>query len=110
MIIFVSKLFEKNFCKFVSNMKLKTNCAMIFSTFELKLSFYKNSFLAVEVWFEYLQFCTGLGTEKETIEKIRNLFERALTAVGLHVMKGDLIWETYREFENFILNMVIIYM
>ena len=62
--------------------------------------------VAIEVWLEYLQFSTGLGTEKETTEKIRNLFERALTAAGLHVKKGSLIWDTYREFENFIASMV----
>lgn len=64
------------------------------------------SFLAVEVWLEYLQFSTGLGTDKETTEKIRNLFERALTAAGLHVMKGALVWDAFREFENIIVDMV----
>lgn len=49
---------------------------------------------------EYLQFSMGLGTEKEWIDKIRNLFEQALTAAGLHVMKGSLIWEVSREFES----------
>ncbi|XP_001602582.2 squamous cell carcinoma antigen recognized by T-cells 3 [Nasonia vitripennis] len=60
-----------------------------------------NDYLSVEIWLEYLQFSTGLGTEKETTEKIRNIFERALTAAGLHVTKGALIWDVYREFENF---------
>lgn len=64
------------------------------------------SFLAVEIWLEYLQFSTGLGTEKETTDKIRSIFERALTAAGLHVMKGALIWDVFREFENFIVLMV----
>ncbi|XP_014219873.1 squamous cell carcinoma antigen recognized by T-cells 3 [Copidosoma floridanum] len=63
-------------------------------------------YLSVEVWLEYLQFSTGLGTDKETTEKIRNLFEKALTAAGLHVMKGALIWDAFREFENFLLLMI----
>ncbi|XP_011499357.1 PREDICTED: squamous cell carcinoma antigen recognized by T-cells 3 [Ceratosolen solmsi marchali] len=59
-------------------------------------------YLSVEVWLEYLQFSIGLDTEKDSIEKMRNLFERALTAAGLHVMKGSLIWDAFREFESFI--------
>ena len=35
--------------------------------------------------------------------KARNLFERALTATGLHVVEGSKIWEAYREFEQAIL-------
>lgn len=34
---------------------------------------------------------------------MRSIFERALTAVGLHVTKGTALWEAYREFENAIL-------
>ncbi|KAL7304842.1 hypothetical protein TKK_0002651 [Trichogramma kaykai] len=63
-------------------------------------------YLSVEVWLEYLIFSTGLGTEEENVEKIRDIFERALTDAGLHVTKGSLIWDAYREFENFILLMM----
>ncbi|XP_043722052.1 squamous cell carcinoma antigen recognized by T-cells 3 isoform X2 [Telopea speciosissima] len=34
------------------------------------------------------------------ILKMRNLFERALTAAGLHVVEGNKIWEAYRKFEQ----------
>ena len=37
------------------------------------------------------------------MEKVRSIFERALTAVGLHMTKGATLWEAYREFENVIL-------
>jgi hypothetical protein len=37
------------------------------------------------------------------MEKVRSIFERALTAVGLHMTKGATVWEAYREFENAIL-------
>lgn len=40
------------------------------------------------------------------IERVRSIFERALTAVGLHVTKGASIWEAYREFEIVILSTV----
>ena len=34
------------------------------------------------------------------ILKARNLYERALTAAGLHVADGIKLWEAYREFEQ----------
>jgi len=49
---------------------------------------------------EYCQFSIGgIGTE-EGVKKSRIIFERATNAVGIHVSRGSLIWETYREFEN----------
>ncbi|XP_076243028.1 spliceosome associated factor 3, U4/U6 recycling protein isoform X2 [Calliopsis andreniformis] len=57
-------------------------------------------YLSVEVWLEYLQFSIGnMGTEKDAAKNVRQLFERALTAVGLHTIKGAIIWEAFREFE-----------
>lgn len=44
-----------------------------------------------------------LQCSSEGILKARNLFERALTAAGLHVAEGSKIWEAYREFEQAIL-------
>ncbi|KAG7200446.1 hypothetical protein KM043_016049 [Ampulex compressa] len=58
-------------------------------------------YLSVEVWLEYLQFSIGnMGNEKDAAKNIRQLFERALTAVGLHTIKGAIIWEAFREFET----------
>lgn len=34
------------------------------------------------------------------VSKARNLFERALTAGGLHFSEGSNIWEAYKEFEQ----------
>lgn len=62
---------------------------------------------AVDIWLEYLQFSIGsMGLESNAMKNIRQLFERALTAVGLHVTKGAIIWEAYREFETVLLSMV----
>lgn len=59
--------------------------------------------LGPEIWLEYAQYSIGgIGLEGG-IERVRSVFERALTAVGLHVTKGAAIWEAYREFENAIL-------
>lgn len=61
----------------------------------------------MEVWLEYLHFSIGnMGTEKNAAENVRELFERALTAVGLHTMKGAIIWEAFREFETILLTLV----
>lgn len=40
-----------------------------------------------------------MSTEKDAAKNVRQLFERALTTVGLHTIKGAIIWEAFREFE-----------
>lgn len=64
-----------------------------------------SDYLSVPLWCDYLNFvqehdpsvseCAAAG-----IAKARNLFERALTAAGLHFVEGSKIWEAYREFEQ----------
>uniref|UniRef100_A0A8C8M1T6 RRM domain-containing protein n=1 Tax=Oncorhynchus tshawytscha TaxID=74940 RepID=A0A8C8M1T6_ONCTS len=56
-----------------------------------------------EIWVEYAQYSIGGMGLPGGIEKVRSIFERALTAVGLHMTKGATVWEAYREFENAIL-------
>ena len=34
---------------------------------------------------------------------VRDTFERALSAVGIHVASGSMLWEAYREFESALL-------
>lgn len=59
------------------------------------------SFLAVTLWLEFVQFAIGgVGKCDDGLKKIREIFDSAVTACGLHVTKGSLIWETYREYEN----------
>ncbi|XP_057785379.1 uncharacterized protein LOC131002911 [Salvia miltiorrhiza] len=67
-----------------------------------------SDYMSVDLWCDYLNFvqehdpsvreCSAVG-----ISKARNLFERALTAAGLHVAGGHRIWELYREFEEAII-------
>jgi hypothetical protein len=54
----------------------------------------------VDVWLEYVQFAIGGIGQKDGIAKAREIFDRALTAVGLHYEKGSMIWDAYREFES----------
>jgi len=37
------------------------------------------------------------------VSKVRDLFETALTAAGLHVAEGTKIWEAYRQYEQALL-------
>ena len=61
-------------------------------------------YLSIDLWLEYCQFSLGgIATEKG-IENARNVCERAVNAVGIHVARGSLIWEVFREFENAILS------
>ncbi|KAK1287180.1 hypothetical protein QJS10_CPB19g00314 [Acorus calamus] len=62
-------------------------------------------YLSVSLWSDYLDFieehdplvsqCTPVG-----LTKMRDLFEHALTAAGLHIIEGNKIWEAFREFEQ----------
>ncbi|KAI8499732.1 Squamous cell carcinoma antigen recognized by T-cells 3 [Branchiostoma belcheri] len=58
-------------------------------------------YLCVDVWLEYIQYCIG-GME-DGLESVRAVCEKALTAGGLHVSKGTMLWDVYREFENAVL-------
>lgn len=59
---------------------------------------------SIPLWLHHLEFveerdmdvaeCTEAG-----IAKMRALFERALTATGLHFTEGGKVWEAYRDYE-----------
>lgn len=61
------------------------------------------SFLGPNIWLEYGQYSVGGIGQKGGLEKVRSVFERALSSVGLHMTKGLAIWEAYREFESAIM-------
>ena len=42
---------------------------------------------------------TANSREREGQEAVRDVLERALTAGGLHVCEGELLWQLYREYE-----------
>ncbi|KAK6189074.1 hypothetical protein SNE40_005118 [Patella caerulea] len=58
---------------------------------------------SVPLWLEFAQFSIGEMSSKDGMRKTRETFERAITAVGLHVSQGSTIWEAYRELENAVL-------
>ncbi|KAL5789204.1 hypothetical protein ACOSQ2_004092 [Xanthoceras sorbifolium] len=64
-----------------------------------------SDYLSVPLWCDYLKFVQEHNPSvrkclPDGILKARNLFERAITAAGLHVAEGSKIWESYREFEQ----------
>ncbi|XP_024170815.1 squamous cell carcinoma antigen recognized by T-cells 3 isoform X3 [Rosa chinensis] len=76
-----------------------------FSTVEKLYEQGVSDYLSISLWRDYLNFVRENDPSvKESspagISKERDLFERALTAAGLHVSEGNKIWEAYREFEQ----------
>ncbi|KAK6637729.1 hypothetical protein RUM44_008151 [Polyplax serrata] len=63
-------------------------------------------YLSVELWLQYTAFIISFQNEKNPSDftPIRNIFERALMAAGLHVMKGSALWDAYIDFEKAVLN------
>lgn len=57
-----------------------------------------------DIWLEYTQYSIGGMGSPGGIDRVRSTFERAVTAVGLHMTKGQIVWEAFREFENAILS------
>lgn len=64
----------------------------------------KKNVIAVEIWLEFIHFSIGGMGETNGIENVRSVCERAISLAGLHVTKGHILWEAYREFESAILS------
>ncbi|KAL3858472.1 hypothetical protein ACJMK2_013061 [Sinanodonta woodiana] len=60
-------------------------------------------YLSIPIWLEYVQYAIGGMGREDGIKRVRDVFEQALMAAGLHVTQGSSLWEAYREFENAIL-------
>ncbi|XP_024909459.1 squamous cell carcinoma antigen recognized by T-cells 3-like [Cynoglossus semilaevis] len=80
----------------------QSNRETVYELFERAVKDY----ICPEIWLEYAQYSIGGMGSPGGIDKVRCIFERAVTAVGLHMTKGQLVWEAYREFENAILSTV----
>ncbi|XP_030647557.1 spliceosome associated factor 3, U4/U6 recycling protein [Chanos chanos] len=63
-------------------------------------------YICPDIWLEYAQYSIGGMGVAGGIDRTRSVFERALTAVGLHMTKGASLWEAYREFEIVMLSTV----
>jgi RNA recognition motif-containing protein len=56
-------------------------------------------YVTVPLYLEFCQFACGSVGTAEGNAAARDVFERALTVVGLNVAEGGLVWDAYREFE-----------
>uniref|UniRef100_A0A7N0TX69 RRM domain-containing protein n=1 Tax=Kalanchoe fedtschenkoi TaxID=63787 RepID=A0A7N0TX69_KALFE len=70
-----------------------------------------SDYQSVSLWCDYINFVierdpSVRANSNSGIVKARDLFERAVSAAGLHVMEGNKIWEAYREYEQAILQTV----
>ncbi|XP_068594447.1 squamous cell carcinoma antigen recognized by T-cells 3 [Brachionichthys hirsutus] len=63
-------------------------------------------YICPDIWLEYAQYSIGGMGSPGGIDTARSIFERSVTAVGVHMTKGQTVWEAYREFENAILSTV----
>ena len=61
-------------------------------------------YIAVDIWLEYIQFSIGGMNETDGINNVRSICERAIQFAGLHITKGNILWEAYREFETALLS------
>ncbi|XP_038876548.1 squamous cell carcinoma antigen recognized by T-cells 3 isoform X2 [Benincasa hispida] len=62
-------------------------------------------YLSVSLWRDYLNFVQEYDSLVQNcatsgVKKARDLFERALTAAGLHFTEAEKLWEAYRDFEK----------
>lgn len=85
------------------------DCFEVNLCWRIKKEMLVNPSTGPEIWLEYVQYSIGGMGAQGGIERVRSIFERALTAVGLHMTKGASIWEAYREFEIVILSTVQVF-
>ncbi|KAG8227862.1 hypothetical protein J437_LFUL008655 [Ladona fulva] len=58
---------------------------------------------SVELWLEYAGYLTQGNIDDDSVAKIRAVFEKAITSVGLHVARGSSVWDEYLNFEKTLL-------
>mmetsp|Transcript_8272 Transcript_8272/g.19831 ORF Transcript_8272/g.19831 Transcript_8272/m.19831 type:complete len:469 (-) Transcript_8272:1656-3062(-) len=64
-----------------------------------------SEYLSVDLWLSYLQFVMSLNTAaadnaEDTVSKVREVGEKALSAAGLHLSQASRLWDAYRAYEQ----------
>ncbi|CAF0859049.1 unnamed protein product [Rotaria sordida] len=67
-----------------------------------------NDYLSVMIWIEYVQYRLPYYVSLNSIEELRNLFERGLSSCALHITEGNLLWAAYIETEKAILDGILL--
>ena len=60
-------------------------CMYVYLHFFIYLFIYLSLLLAVRIWIQYCQFLMDNMEGQEGINEVRSIFEKAITAAGLHV-------------------------
>ena len=61
-------------------------------------------YLSVMIWIEYVQYRIPFYASPQSIDHLRNLFERGLSSCGVHLTDGSLLWAAYIETEKAVLD------
>lgn len=56
-------------------------------------------YLSIELWLEYMKYCTTDGLSVCPNEFIKTVCEDAVGVAGYHITKGHAIWDAYRKYE-----------
>ncbi|CAF1246998.1 unnamed protein product [Rotaria magnacalcarata] len=67
-----------------------------------------NDYLSVMIWIEYVQYRIPYYVSLNSMEELRNLFERGLSSCALHLTEGSLLWAAYIETEKAILEGILL--
>lgn len=67
-----------------------------------------NDYLSTAIWIEYIQYRIPFFSSLQSIEQMRNLFERALSSCGIHLINGHQLWAAFIETEQAILDGLIL--
>jgi len=67
-----------------------------------------NDYLSVMIWIEYVEYRIPYYVSLNSIEELRNLFERALSSCAVHLIDGSLLWAAYIETEKAILDGILL--
>ena len=67
-----------------------------------------NDYLSVTIWIEYIQYRIPFFSSLQSIEQMRNLFERGLSSCGIHLIDGHQLWAAFIETEQAILDGLIL--
>lgn len=67
-----------------------------------------NDYLSIMLWIEYVEYRIPHYASLNSIEELRNLFERALSSCAVHLTDGSLLWAAYIETEKAVLDGILL--
>ncbi len=65
-------------------------------------------YLSIMIWIEYVGYRIPYYVAVNSIDQVRNLFERALSSCATHFTEGSVLWAAYIEIETAVLDGMIL--